>query len=171
MVLNQENQTCMKQEECPKICPINEHWNECGSDCETSCVENPNKMCNMACVPKCQCDKGFVRGENGNCIPKESCPKRCGKNQIFNHCGSDCEATCKTADEDIVCTMQCVAKCECETGFIRDDESGECIPVDKCPNFQKCGENEEFKQCSMECGQQVRIKYLFYFFMTETSFG
>ena len=101
MVLDERTQICMKKEECPKACPANETWNECGSDCDETCDSSDDLICNMACVAKCECDPGFVR-ENGKCIPKDECPqKKCGKNEIFNHCGSDCEATCATANDDM----------------------------------------------------------------------
>uniref|UniRef100_A0AC34QZR9 EGF-like domain-containing protein n=1 Tax=Panagrolaimus sp. JU765 TaxID=591449 RepID=A0AC34QZR9_9BILA len=55
-----------------KKCPKGEVWTECGS-CEGSC-DDLNPICILECRPAgCYCKRGFVRGPNGDCIPKGLC--------------------------------------------------------------------------------------------------
>ncbi|KAK6758237.1 hypothetical protein RB195_015824 [Necator americanus] len=50
---------------------------------------------------------------------------RCGHNEVFDACGSACEATCRNPNPQ-VCTLQCVPGCRCRTGFFRNDRN-ECV--------------------------------------------
>ena len=82
ILYNENNFVELNQE-----CSANEHFDQCGSDCEETCDPNENEICNMACVAKCMCNKGFVRGEKGDCIPKDNCPiPSCPNNQIWTDC-------------------------------------------------------------------------------------
>ena len=69
---------CIPEEKCPKKCPANSTWNECGSPCTTTCEnkDDDDMMCLAVCEPKCECDPGFVYyWIYGKCIPEEKCPK------------------------------------------------------------------------------------------------
>ncbi|KIH57988.1 trypsin Inhibitor like cysteine rich domain protein [Ancylostoma duodenale] len=82
------------------VCPENEEWRECPSNCEPSCT-NQSPICNLACLlkPQCQCKFGFYRGPGGKCVPVEQCK------------GADptCENTscdeCKKYSKECVCEM------------------------------------------------------------------
>ncbi|KAK6757780.1 hypothetical protein RB195_015538 [Necator americanus] len=57
------------------ICPANEVFNICASDCEQTCVPM-GRPCTLNCLPpKCQCKDGYVR-EGGRCIDPKKCPNR-----------------------------------------------------------------------------------------------
>ncbi|KHJ74857.1 trypsin Inhibitor like cysteine rich domain protein [Oesophagostomum dentatum] len=59
------------------VCPQNEIFNICASNCEQTCVPM-GRPCSINCLPpKCQCQPGFVR-ENGKCIDPKDCPNRRG---------------------------------------------------------------------------------------------
>ncbi|RCN49199.1 trypsin Inhibitor like cysteine rich domain protein [Ancylostoma caninum] len=51
--------------------------------------------------------------------------RRCGRNEVFDACGSACEPTCRNPNPE-VCTLQCVAGCRCRTGYFRNDNN-ECV--------------------------------------------
>uniref|UniRef100_A0A0N5BI72 TIL domain-containing protein n=1 Tax=Strongyloides papillosus TaxID=174720 RepID=A0A0N5BI72_STREA len=56
-------------------CKKNETWNKCGNRCEGTCKKE-DKMCIEICGPgACVCSKGFLRNDNGVCVPKDNCPK------------------------------------------------------------------------------------------------
>uniref|UniRef100_A0A0K0FSI9 TIL domain-containing protein n=1 Tax=Strongyloides venezuelensis TaxID=75913 RepID=A0A0K0FSI9_STRVS len=56
-------------------CKKNETWNHCGNRCEGTCKEE-NKICPFICEPgACVCNKGFLRNDDGVCVPKGNCPK------------------------------------------------------------------------------------------------
>ncbi|TKR89869.1 hypothetical protein L596_013909 [Steinernema carpocapsae] len=63
---------CVARNSCPK-CGKNQVWRQC-SGCEGSC-KNPFPICTADCKPpRCQCQLGFVRDKNGECVAVESCP-------------------------------------------------------------------------------------------------
>merc|ERR1712087_515926 len=47
-------------------------WNECGSPCTRTCQE-PNPMCIMMCVAKCECPGPTPFLKDGQCISKSMC--------------------------------------------------------------------------------------------------
>ncbi|XP_039181591.1 IgGFc-binding protein-like [Crotalus tigris] len=55
------------------ICPENSHYEACGNACPDTCFEpSPSSSCTLNCVPKCQCNTGYVLHDN-QCVPTESC--------------------------------------------------------------------------------------------------
>ena len=58
----------------PKViggqCNENEHWIECGSACGDAMCDGSHESgrCIQACVPRCECDEGMFRNDNGNCV-------------------------------------------------------------------------------------------------------
>ncbi|XP_011050597.1 PREDICTED: chymotrypsin inhibitor-like [Acromyrmex echinatior] len=54
----------------------------------------------------------------------------CGQNEYFNSCGSSCQPTCQNPTPQI-CTLACVAGCECTDGYVRNAEN-RCIPAYNC---------------------------------------
>merc|ERR1719284_1032024 len=116
-----------------KECPANEHFDQCGSDCEETCDPNENQICNMACVARCMCNKGFVRGEKGDCIPKDTCPiPTCPNNQIWTDC-KDCWSDCDgTICADLMPGQKCPGGCTCPEGLVLDKKSETCVKKKSC---------------------------------------
>lgn len=123
---------CIPEENCPTICPDNEHWKLCGYACGPQC-QFPRPVCSdQWCSSGCFCNTGFLRDSSGNCQPKETCQtKMCAPNEAWKTCGRKCEPSCTVPMPS--CTKNCVpAKCECMDGFLRN-ESGVCIRETSCP--------------------------------------
>ncbi|XP_074774745.1 mucin-5AC [Athene noctua] len=61
---------------CPKLCPFNMHYQECGSPCSDTC-SNPERseLCEDHCTDGCVCPPGMVFDDiNGaGCIPRKEC--------------------------------------------------------------------------------------------------
>ncbi|XP_019890240.1 chymotrypsin inhibitor-like [Musca domestica] len=56
--------------------------------------------------------------------------KQCGPNQEFNACGTACPLRCGRPRPE-VCTAQCVAGCQCKTGYALNSY-GSCVPLSEC---------------------------------------
>ncbi|KAG7190299.1 hypothetical protein KM043_006415 [Ampulex compressa] len=56
--------------------------------------------------------------------------KKCGKNEIWNSCGTACEPSCKNPKPEI-CTKQCVIGCQCANGFLRN-KNNRCVKPCDC---------------------------------------
>lgn len=151
------NKKCIKIEDCPatasttevptttaSVCSKDhEIFTNCGSLCAKTC-QNKDKtgVCPEICITGCFCETGYVRDDNGDCILPEQCPAiettqsptpTCSKaHETYTECGSACPLTCDNKDTEIICTMQCVAGCFCEAGYVRD-ASGECVLPAECP--------------------------------------
>ncbi|KFM77647.1 Zonadhesin, partial [Stegodyphus mimosarum] len=146
-----ENGRCIPAAECtviiPGTCGRNEEYNVCGTACPPSC-SNPNPICTQQCVSGCFCEKGYLRNDNGICIPRKQCPKGiCRKNEEYNNCGTACPPTCSNSNP--VCTRQCVKGCFCKKGYVKNDD-GLCIRRELCPK-RTCGSNEEYRTCGTAC--------------------
>ncbi|KAK5981540.1 hypothetical protein GCK32_002509 [Trichostrongylus colubriformis] len=91
------NGSCVRGNDCPLRCSANETLSSCGNLCEGKC-ENLGRgpiPCILICAPPaCACREGFYRDANGRCVNANSCPSRCGENEVLNQCGNRCEATC-----------------------------------------------------------------------------
>ncbi|KXJ81879.1 hypothetical protein RP20_CCG017356 [Aedes albopictus] len=57
----------------------------------------------------------------------------CGKNELYNACGSACPATCEPNPAIVTCPPVCVRGCFCQPGFVRDANYN-CIEPADCPN-------------------------------------
>ncbi|GMT10773.1 hypothetical protein PFISCL1PPCAC_2070, partial [Pristionchus fissidentatus] len=55
-------------------CGRNEVFRQCSTTCEADCGKPPVFACNRMCgPPKCQCDTGFFRKSNGQCVAQSEC--------------------------------------------------------------------------------------------------
>ncbi|GMT10777.1 hypothetical protein PFISCL1PPCAC_2074, partial [Pristionchus fissidentatus] len=55
-------------------CGRNEVFRECSTMCEAQCGNAAVMACIMMCgPPKCQCDIGFFRKSNGQCVTQSNC--------------------------------------------------------------------------------------------------
>ncbi|CAO1396965.1 unnamed protein product [Diamesa tonsa] len=151
----------------PKTCPIpkckdpNSYANECGSACEATCKNpNPKGPCPDVCVKGCFCNPGYLKNDQGVCVPVEKCPKACPKYEIFS-CGSGaCEKNCKNLKEKCtIVNIKCDDKCFCIDGYVRAfGPNGPCIPVNTCPIVDppptECADpNAEYTTCGSKCNQ------------------
>jgi hypothetical protein len=129
-------------------CNENEVLNQCGG-CDGTCT-NPNPICTFICgPPACRCDAGFVRSENGTCIPQTQCgdarPTRetsnsCPPNEVFTEC-STCEGSCENPQP--FCTQQCrPPKFQCQNGFVRHG-NGTCVQKIACVLVNPAGEVQD----------------------------
>lgn len=62
----------MRAEECGE----NEEYNECGTSCQDSCLEQQPRVCNTMCNQGCFCKQGFVRltrDAASPCVEMKSC--------------------------------------------------------------------------------------------------
>ena len=61
----------------------------------------------------------------------------CGANEEFTECGSACAGTCQTLEDlssgVLGCIAACVKGCFCREGYIRNEETGECVLTKDCP--------------------------------------
>jgi len=85
----------------------------------------------------CVCQDGFRLNSLNKCVVIHNCEN----NEVWNECGSPCEATCDGNNE--MCPTVCVPKCECSTGLVRNN-FGKCVKKNEC--FEKCAENMIMKE-------------------------
>ncbi|XP_054161599.1 zonadhesin-like [Oppia nitens] len=148
--------SCIPKDKCPK-CASNEHFRDCGTNCEPTCsnYRNTPPHCNnnYHCKRGCFCNYGFVRDMslNGTCVPIDKCPQKCGSNEYWDEQGAPCVRSAtnprpKCLDEPAV------PACVCNTGFTRNPSTGQC---EKFANYvEVCGGNETFSQCGNECSRK-----------------
>ncbi|KAF2879907.1 hypothetical protein ILUMI_26276 [Ignelater luminosus] len=135
---------CIPPNKCPKVPTCNPARNEeysrcaslCPRTCQTPCREPVS--CPAVCVRGCVCKKGLIRDEiTKKCIKPEHCPKceTCKKeHEEWTPCGAACVLTCQNVLNPPYCpaAQACTKGCVCENGFIRDEDSGECITLEDC---------------------------------------
>ncbi|VDK20089.1 unnamed protein product, partial [Anisakis simplex] len=123
-------------------CGPNEVYKYCGSACPKVCGKNDFEPCPTICVQGCFCKQGYILNrKGGQCIRESHCrghvyPKqkhlhRCGPNEIYSRCGTQCPAICGQREPE-VCTLACVAGCFCKSGYILDRMNGKCIRHADC---------------------------------------
>lgn len=54
----------------------------------------------------------------------------CGSNEVYSTCSAHCESTCSNIQE--MCFPICNSGCVCETGYVREDTTQECIKEEYC---------------------------------------
>nr|QRN45218.1 zonadhesin-like 1 [Tineola bisselliella] len=145
-----KDNVCVKSD---PICGKNEKYNRCGSACPLTCAGPPPGPCTKQCVPGCFCEEGYIRDDNGDCIPVNECPPReCGKHEEWQDCGTACPKTCDNYDDTCgsACTLQCVRGCFCKKGYVRSP-SGLCVKPKNCPQRVCQKPNEHFDLCPPTC--------------------
>ncbi|XP_055949174.1 zonadhesin-like isoform X5 [Argiope bruennichi] len=131
--------TCIPQDQCPGATPQcsgeNEEIVSCAKPkwCNTCGIRGNCKL--KECESGCDCKSGYYRDDNGVCIPQDKCPgdtPQCsGENEEIVSCAKP--KWCNTCGIRGNCKLKsCESGCDCKSGYFRDD-SGVCIPQDKCP--------------------------------------
>ncbi|KAK0412579.1 hypothetical protein QR680_006294 [Steinernema hermaphroditum] len=140
----------------PSRCGPNEHFEECGR-CEGTCG-NPVCLLSDCGPPKCNCDDGFVRGENGTCIPLAACPPPshvCPEGEYWSECSS-CDATCEDIFPICKFNVLCKKRCACLPDLVRSPE-GKCVEKYSCGDINfpcydvRCGEDEACVNVPSKC--------------------
>ncbi|XP_071037343.1 zonadhesin isoform X34 [Parasteatoda tepidariorum] len=161
-----ESGKCIPEALCPpkspSECAPDEQLYDCVPSCSRTCEKVLSKVkiyCSQLCKPGCFCKEGLVKGYDGKCVRPQECtvisapPENCGKDEVYNECGSACPPTCSNLGKDQVCTLQCVQGCFCRKGLVRNDQ-GECVQPDQCPKslpIQECKKGEEYYECIPTC--------------------
>ncbi|XP_059194717.1 IgGFc-binding protein-like isoform X2 [Centropristis striata] len=58
---------------CSMSCPVNSHYESCGSACPATCGHpDAHRNCTLPCVESCQCNKGYLLS-GGKCVPHSKC--------------------------------------------------------------------------------------------------
>ncbi|XP_039521923.1 mucin-2 isoform X5 [Pimephales promelas] len=81
---------------CPKTCPLNMQYLECGSPCKNTCKDpTTSLMCNEHCVDGCFCPEGTVEDDIGQsgCVPVNQCP--CDHDGTLYRSGESYQQACK----------------------------------------------------------------------------
>ncbi|GMS94074.1 hypothetical protein PENTCL1PPCAC_16249, partial [Pristionchus entomophagus] len=117
---------CIRRAMCPQnveisACLNNEVYRTCATSCEPTC-QNQNPTCSMQCLsPRCQCDSGFVRNSNSQCVREIDVKliSACSANEIFRKCATACEPTCKNQQPNCNSLACGPPKCQCQPGSFR----------------------------------------------------
>jgi len=76
------NGNCILPTECPSAIDNttctepNTEYTTCGSPCEKTCRKRRPGICLTYCVEGCQCKRGYIRNDNGDCVLPIECPNR-----------------------------------------------------------------------------------------------
>ncbi|XP_067294460.1 IgGFc-binding protein [Pseudorasbora parva] len=114
---------------CPLDCPVNMHYDACGTACAASCADRDGPgECTLPCVEGCQCNAGFVRSGD-ECIPVKKC-------------GCTYKGRYYLAEQTFWGEKQCTEKCVCnsQTGKV------DCT-MTKCKKSQVCDTRNGVKDC------------------------
>ncbi|XP_075427173.1 IgGFc-binding protein-like isoform X2 [Ascaphus truei] len=94
---------------CPLQCPPNSHYEQCGTGCPATCVNQGSpSSCTRPCAEGCVCDPGYVLYDN-TCVQSNQCG--CWKDDKHYPVGSEfwtddtcsSKCTCPSAGGSLVC--------------------------------------------------------------------
>lgn len=135
------NSQCVLQTQCNGVgqCnDVNAQYTQCGSNCPPSCT-TPNPFCAFQCTSGCFCKQGFIKQSDAfgsMCISPSQCNSQSQQcilaNEEFQSCTNSCGDSCNGM---VPCNLgQCVPRCMCKTGFIRQTASinSPCILRSQC---------------------------------------
>lgn len=130
-----ESGTCIEEDECPLLCPPGE-IESCIDPCSELC-DDEDCVSQGECTKMCACLPGQKRDSDGNCVAESECPLNCPAGQI-EACIDPCTELCERSS----CTSpaECVRKCACPDGKMRETEDGICFSEEACP----CPTHETF---------------------------
>nr|WHN38851.1 Zon4B-L [Andraca theae] len=155
---------CVRPKDCPPICGDTEEYSDCtNGGCRAkncSQIGKPIpciKMDPKYCIKGCLCKEGYLRTDDGVCVPEKECPLECSKpHQVYNSCPVTCPPqTCASINHIYHCPLQltnrslqqCKPDCVCEKGYFKNLIE-ECISKDDC---LKCTGPHEYFSCGVAC--------------------
>ena len=106
-----------------------------------------------------------MRNELGVCVEPEKCGKRhkCGANEIYSKCGTDCGKGCEDLNKNSTKTdcKACSTGCFCAKGFHRN-QNGLCVQKKDCEHKREglsktkkeCQTDEEYTECGDFCSEK-----------------
>ncbi|KAF9417865.1 hypothetical protein HW555_005162 [Spodoptera exigua] len=142
--------TIIKSEHHVSKCAVNEIYSECPEklcepqicedvgipQCSTHDKRRFDKSGPCPGPPACICVEGFVRNDNGICMPAKECPS-CGndKNATYG-CGVNCGRRCSNYMlSNVICADVCYTNgCDCKKDYVFDDYLGFCVLPQDCSN-------------------------------------
>ncbi|XP_063532027.1 zonadhesin-like [Cydia strobilella] len=148
---------CVKKEDCTPTCKANEVYSSCingGCGAKNCSQINKSSICvdPAICRKGCICKEGYLKADNGTCIPKDQCPQNCpGQNEYYepciNVCGSQkCSDRAKIYHCPIIVPGKCGSSgCRCKPGYLKDAK-GVCVPEKECPP-PDCPSGEVWDTC------------------------
>uniref|UniRef100_A0A3Q3MIT6 Uncharacterized protein n=1 Tax=Mastacembelus armatus TaxID=205130 RepID=A0A3Q3MIT6_9TELE len=103
---------------CRLDCPVNSHYELCGTDCGHTCASGSNdSRCEQSCSEGCFCDEGFLRS-GSSCVPEQSC-------------GCHYEGFYYNVSESFW-SEGCSQRCECHGLNDLRCSAASCTPVQEC---------------------------------------
>nr|WHN38850.1 Zon4A-L [Andraca theae] len=155
---------CIAKTKCPQykelVCGKNEIPSSCvnGGCDKRNCTQlNQPTLCidPICCIKGCVCKYGYLRNDDGVCVPTEKCPckSKCGQNEVPSDCinGGCDKRNCSQIGQPDICIdpIRCISGCICREGYLRNND-GLCVPIDQC--LPVCGKNEVYSTCiQSEC--------------------
>lgn len=145
---------CEPVSQCPvKTCGENEVWRECGPLCEwcgtLRCRE-------IDCSYKCYCKEGYLRNDQGKCIPENECPNKliCFTDETIMPSGPADEYCLHSPTEEVNNSTLEEEDCYCIDGYKRNVH-GHCIDSIWCSVIQ-CPGMETYQPCPKRCNTTCR---------------
>nr|WAP28756.1 zonadhesin-like 3 [Yponomeuta cagnagella] len=157
-LVRDENGECVPPENCQPVCGANEVATDCYSSCSKTCKTRfrDDRVCPAVCYKGCNCINGYLRHDNGTCVPEQQCsPPKCNDDEYFPECGPSCEDTCANFNNTCrICTRRCATGCFCKPGTVRGADGITCVKKESCP-IPTCGPNEHYEACPPNCPPQT----------------
>ncbi|XP_072397548.1 uncharacterized protein [Diabrotica undecimpunctata] len=82
LILNENNQTCVKKEDCSSVCKPEEQQGCAPCPCPEATCQDPKPSCpqdiacSFICRPFCACKQGYLRDNSTmTCVPQDKCPQ------------------------------------------------------------------------------------------------
>ncbi|CAH1644196.1 unnamed protein product [Spodoptera littoralis] len=138
--------TIIKTEHHVRKCAVNERYSKCPEKlcqpqvCEEvgipQCSNHFDKTGPCPGPPACICVEGFVRNDEGVCMPAKECPS-CGNDKNATAgCGVNCGRRCSNYMlSNVICADVCYSNnCDCKEDYVFDDYLGFCVLPQDCSN-------------------------------------
>ncbi|XP_038210494.1 zonadhesin-like [Zerene cesonia] len=137
--------SCVPKTECPKCGQNEQYVSDINEMCRAeTCAElGSNLECfgegyTISSQPGCICVQGYVKNDDGICIPEENCPSCGGDANATVGCGSFCTTCSNYKQQDqIACIQSCrLNGCACRTNYVYNEDIKRCVLPQDCPSSQ-----------------------------------